>query len=160
MVACTSEPLLSTLPELRLSLQRCGEEEAQRFKWIQSEKEGRDLGENAIRLWIGRHWNGFLRQRWLEHLQGKTYWIELQGKDFGLIQRVFKNSQLLDLILERLKVLKENLDIILWAQSVLGPEEMDEVLEILEAVDVNGCRLQCEFDPRRRERMIDTSRCA
>src|SRR5262245_60181128 len=60
---------------IRMSLYECGEEEAQRFKWIESEKAGRDLGEAAIRTWVRSHWNGFLRQRWLEHLQGKTYWI-------------------------------------------------------------------------------------
>ena len=27
---------------------------------------------------------------------------------------------------------------------------MEEVLEILEALDVNSCRIQCEFDPRRK----------
>jgi hypothetical protein len=26
---------------------------------------------------------------------------------------------------------------------------MEEVLKILEALDVNGCRIHCEFDPRR-----------
>jgi len=133
-----------------MSLQRCGEEEAQQFKWIQSEKEGRDLGDSAIRAWVRQHWNGFLRHRWLEHLQGKTFWIELHEKDFGLLEREFRNSPLLDPILERLKVLKENLDIILWAQGVFSQHEMDEVLGILEALDVNSCRIRCEFDPRHR----------
>jgi hypothetical protein len=133
-----------------MSLQQCGAEEAQRFKWIQSEKEGRDLGEHAIKLWVLQHWNGFLRHRWLEHLQGKTCWIELQQDDFGLLQHAFRDSPVLDSILERLKVLKENLDIILWAQGCFSQNEMDEVLTILEALDVNSCRIQCEFDPRRR----------
>ena len=117
MLPCTSGSVLEVFPENPMSLQRCGQEEAQRFKWIQSEKEGRDLGDHAIRLWIRQHWNGFLRHRWLEHLQGKTCWIELQKEDFGLLQREFRDSPLLDPILERLQVLKENLDIILWAQT-------------------------------------------
>jgi hypothetical protein len=133
--------------EESLSLQRCAEEEANQFKWIQSEKEGRDLGDQAIRLWIRQHWNGFLRDRWLEHLQGKRYWVELKRKDFGLLQRKFQNSRLIHPILERLKTLKENLDIILWAQSQFSREEMEEVLAILETLDVNACRIQCEFDP-------------
>ena len=45
----TSEPLFGVYPEIQMSLQRCGAEEAQRFKWIRSEKAGRDLGEHAIR---------------------------------------------------------------------------------------------------------------
>ena len=87
---------LETFPEAQMSLQRFGQEEAQRFKWIQSEKEGRDLGDHAIKLWVLQHWNGFLRQRWIEHLQGKTCWIELQKEDFGLLQRRFRTSPLIN----------------------------------------------------------------
>jgi len=150
MVSCTTQSPAVASPEIQQSLQRCGEEEAQQFKWIQSEKEGRDLGDTAIRVWIGQHWNGFLRHRWLEHLHGRAFWIELAEEDFGLLEREFRNSPLLDSILERLKVLKENLDIILWAQDIFSREEMDHILEILEALDVNSCRIQCEFDPRRK----------
>ncbi len=150
MVSCTTQSPTDASPEVQLSLQRCGEEEAQQFKWILSEKEGRDLGDSAIRVWIGQHWNGFLRHRWLEHLHGRTFWIELAEEDYGRLEREFQNSPLLDLILERLKVLKENLDIILWAQDVFNREQMDHILEILEALDVNSCRIQCEFDPRRK----------
>jgi hypothetical protein len=150
MLSGTSEPLFGVYPEIQLSLQQCGAEEAQRFKWIVSQKAGRDLGEHAIRQWVCQHWNGFLRHRWLEHLQGKTFWIELDKEDFGLLQREFRGSPLLDLILDRLKVLKENLDIILWAQEQFPQEKMEDVLKILEALDVNSCRIQCEFDPRRR----------
>ena len=130
-----------------MSLHECGEEEAQRFKWIESEKAGRDLGETAIRTWIGQHWNGFLRHRWLEHLQGKTFWIELDQGDFGLLRTAFQASPLIDPILEHFKHGRENLDIILWAIRHRLP--MDEVLEILEALDVNSRRIECRFDPRR-----------
>jgi len=149
MLPCSSGSVLEVASENPRSLQRCGQEEAQRFKWIQSEKEGKDLGDQAIRQWISSHWNGFLRQRWLEHLQGKSFWIELQGDDFAILQRAFRSSPLLHPILDRLKVLKENLDIIRWAQDVYTREEMEEVISILEAIDVNACRLHCEFDPRK-----------
>jgi hypothetical protein len=150
MLACPPSHGFGVFPETPMSLQQCGAEEAQRFKWIQSEKEGRDLGEHAIKLWVLQHWNGFLRHRWLEHLRGNICWIELEQDDFGLLQRAFRDSPVLDSILERLKVLKENLDIILWAQGRFSQNEMQEVLTILEALDVNSCRIQCEFDPRRR----------
>ena len=133
-----------------MSLQQCGAEEAQRFKWIQSEKEGGTSGEHAIKLWVLQHWNGFLRHRWLEHLQGKTCWIELQKDDFGLLQRAFQGSPVLDSILEGCKVLKENLGHHPLGPGPLRPAEMEEVLAILEVLDVNSCRIQCEFDPRRR----------
>jgi hypothetical protein len=135
------------MPECPMSLQRFGEEEANRFKWIQSEKEGRDLGDQAIRLWIAEHWHGFLRHHWLEHLHGTTFWIELAAVDFGVLLREFQDSPMIGQILERLKMLMENLEIIIWAREKYGQESMGEVLRFLEAIDVNACRLRCEFYP-------------
>jgi hypothetical protein len=131
--------------DAKMSLHACGEEEAHRFKWIESEKAGRDLGETAIRAWIGQHWHGFLRQRWLEHLQGRTFWIELDHEDFGLLRHAFRGSPLIDPILDLVKRGGENLDVILWALEEGLP--MDEVREILEAIDVNSRRIECRFDP-------------
>jgi hypothetical protein len=123
-----------------------GEQEALKYKWIESEKAGCDLGEAAIRRWVQCHWWGYLRARWLEHLQGKRFWVELDRGDFGLLQRRFHdNTLLLDRILDRLKAGQENLDIICWAQTWgidIGP-----VLQILEALDINSRRLAHRFDP-------------
>lgn len=116
------------------------EQEVQRFKWIESERAGRDLGESAIRKWIQQHWWGYLRARWLEHLEGRRFWKELDRGDFGLLQRRFhENELLLDRILDRLKAGQENLDIICWAIDWGIP--MQPVLEILEALDINSRRL-------------------
>jgi len=148
MLPCTPRSVFEVFSENPMSLQRCGREEAQRYKWIQSEKEGRDLGDHAIRMWIRAHWCGFLRHHWLEHLQGKTRWIELREEDFGLLQREFRDSTLLVPILERLKVLKENWDIIWWAVDLYTEEEMKQIRAILAMLDVNACRLRADFDPR------------
>ncbi|HMF18402.1 MAG TPA: hypothetical protein VKE98_14425 [Gemmataceae bacterium] len=122
------------------------EKEAQQYKWIESEKAGCDLGEAAIRRWVQNHWWGYLRARWLEHLHGKRFWVELDRGDFGLLQRRFNdNSLLLDRILDRLKTGQENLDVILWALDWSIP--MGPVLEILEALDINSRRLAHRFDP-------------
>jgi len=123
-----------------------GEEEAQRFKWIESEKAGRDLGEWAIRCWVREHWNGFLRARWLEHLQGRAFWIELDHDDYGLLQRAFRDSTLIDEILEMLKDGQENLNVLNWAIDNDLP--MEEVLEILETLDINSRRIECRFGVR------------
>jgi len=123
------------------------EQEALRYKWIESEKAGCDLGELAIRRWVQQHWWGYLRARWLEHLQGKRFWVELDRGDFGLLQRKFHdNTLLLDRILDRLKAGQENLDIIQWAHAWAIPVE--PVLQILEALDINSRRLACRFDPQ------------
>jgi hypothetical protein len=119
--------------------------EADRFKWIESEKAGHDLGEVAIKRWVQDHWWGYLRARWLEHLQGRRFWIELDRGDFGLLQRAFQDQkELLDNILERLKNGQENLDVIAWAVSYHIP--LEPVLQILEALDINSRRLVHRFD--------------
>ena len=124
-----------------------GEQEALRYKWIESEKAGHDLGEAAIRRWVKEHWWGYLRARWLEHLQGRRFWVELDRGDFGLLLREFHdNTLLLDRILDRLKTGQENLDIIRWAHSWNIP--IEPVLQILEALDINSRRLAHRFDPQ------------
>ena len=122
-----------------------GEQEALRYKWIESERAGHDLGEAAIRRWVQCHWWGYLRARWLEHLQGKRFWVELDRGDFGLLQREFHyDTLLLDRILDRLKVGQENLNVLLWAVEWNIP--IEPVLDILRALDVNSCRLAHRFD--------------
>src|SRR5439155_24312113 len=123
------------------------EQEVLRFKWIESERAGRDLGEVAIRRWVKEHWWGYLRARWLEHLQGRRFWVELDRGDFGLLQRIFEDDPvLLDRILDRIKLGWENLDVIIWAQDWGLP--MDRVFKILIALDINSRRLAHRFEPR------------
>jgi hypothetical protein len=129
----------------RASVYAESEQEALKYKWIESEKAGKDLGEDAIRRWVKQHWWGYLRARWVEHLQGKCFWVELDRGDFGLLQREFHdNTLLLDRILDRLKSGQENLDIIVWALNWGLP--ITPVLQILEALDINSRRLAHRFD--------------
>jgi hypothetical protein len=121
------------------------EAEALRHKWIESERAQRDLGELAIRQWVREHWWGYLRARWVEHIQGMRFWKELDRGDFGLLQREFHEDRILvDRILDRLKSGQENLDVILWAQEWHLP--IDKVIQILEAFDINSRRLAHRFD--------------
>src|SRR5215470_11920745 len=117
------------------------EREIDRYKWIESEKAGRDLGEAAIRRWVKDHWWGYLRARWLEHLHGRQFWVELDRGDFGLLQRTFQDDSLL---LDRIKAGQENLDIICWALDWGIP--IDRLIQILEALDINSRRLAHRFD--------------
>lgn len=115
------------------------------FKWIESEKAGYDLGEVAVRRWVQQHWHSYLRARWLEHLQGTRFWVELDRGDFGLFKERFQDCQLaLDRIVDRLKAGQENLDIILWALEWSIP--VQQVIDILLALDINSRRLVHKFD--------------
>jgi hypothetical protein len=119
--------------------------EIDRYKWIESEKAGFDLGEGAIRRWIKEHWCGYLRARWLEHIQGRTFWIELDRGDYGILLKDFGDKALLlERIVDRLIAGQENLHVILWAREWALP--MKDVLEILEALDINSRRLSHRFD--------------
>jgi hypothetical protein len=122
------------------------EHEIQRYKWIESERAGRDLGEDAMRRWVKEHWWGYLRSRWLEHLQGRRFWVELDRGDFGLLlHRFHDNTLLLDRILDRIKAGQENLDIIRWALN--WGIDTKSLIEILEALDINSRRLAHRFGP-------------
>ena len=131
----------------RYSVFRESEYEIDQFKWIESERVGYDLGEVAIGKWVRDHWRGYLRAKWLEHLQGKKYWIELDRGDFGLLSREFAaDRELLNAILEKLKIGQENLEVICWARFHKAPVE--QVVSILEALDINSRRLLHQFEMR------------
>lgn len=125
----------------------CQREEAC-HKWIESEKAGYDLDEAAVRQWVRDHWDDYLRARWVEHLEGRQFWIELDRGDFGLLQQLTThNDELFNPIVEKLKAGQENLNILCWAGSCGQPVE--RVHQILETLDVNGRRLRHRFDDRR-----------
>lgn len=114
--------------------------EAERHKWIESEKAGRDLGDQAIHDWSRRYFRRWCRDRWIEHLDGTCYWCELDKSDFGLLKRDFHgNTELVEVIVKRIKSGGENLDIIQW---VIGNDKsLDDALEILRLLDINSRRI-------------------
>lgn len=114
--------------------------EAQRHKWIESQKSGYDLGQNAIEDWFEVHWHLYCRSKRVEHLRGICRWNHLGGNDFGLIRDLIEsNDLLLDRILDRVLVGYENLDIINWSLDWGLP--LRRVQEILTQLDVNRARL-------------------
>lgn len=114
--------------------------EAERHKWIESEKAGRDLGDAAIEQWCRAHWPAWLRARWIEHLSGLRRWPEWRAADFGLLQSDFHpNRRLVEAIVERIRAGGENLDIIRWVQQSEG--ELGDALDILARLNINAARL-------------------
>ncbi len=127
------------------SLYDAAHHEAERHKWIESQKHRRDLGEVAIRDWYRKHWTLYCRYRRMEHLLGERPWREFGDEKFGrLFQRIVTGDLLTDRILDRVYAGYENLDIINWA--LLWGLPIDQVVDILAAIDVNRARL----DPGRR----------
>ncbi len=132
----------------KLSLKKEAMHEAEKHRWIEGVKAGRDLGERAIWDWFQRHWAGFLRAKWLEHLEGVNFWVELKPEDFGLLSTQFQDSPLLREIVSQLKAKGENLSILLWAQANPAERPMAEVMRILESLDINSARIEREVAHR------------
>lgn len=133
-------------PVVCYSLQAEAVGEAERYRWIESQKAGRDLGIAPMRDWVSLHWRGFLRARWVEHLEGHAFWIELDHADFGLLQREFLGCELMREILGMVKKGGENLDILNWAREKGRP--MDRVIAILDALNINSRRIECQLVER------------
>jgi hypothetical protein len=119
-------------------------EEMARDQWIECEKAGCDLGEHTKHKWLDKHWPGYIRSKLLEHLHGRRCWSEFDIKDFGLLNREFKDDKvLLDLIVDRLRAGQENLNIIAWAYEFNLP--IERVHKILLAININRCRMVCSL---------------
>ena len=130
---------------MEMSLVAEGRRQADEYKWIESQKAGHDLGEAAVRRWVKEHWNGFLRARWVQHLEGTVFWTELGHAEYGFLKRKFQDKLLLlGRIADQLKACKENLDIIVW--SIDWNIHFEDVYAILFELDINGKRLIRVFD--------------
>ncbi len=115
--------------------------EAERHRWIESQKQGRDLGDLAIREWYRVHWPQYCLFKRLEHLQGSRRWSEFGDEQFGhLSSLIVAGDPLVDQILDRVYAGHENLGIINWAIEWGLP--IDRVLNILSQLDVNRARLE------------------
>lgn len=130
-----------------LSLYEEGLREAERHKWIESQKHGQDLGSQAITDWYKRYWAIFCRLKCLEHLAGCRNWREFAPEDFGLIGTLIRDQDLLlEMILDRAAAGLENLNLICWAQDWGLP--MERVLNILEQLNLNRAQLLPDAPPQ------------
>jgi hypothetical protein len=130
-----------------LSLYEEGLREAERHKWIESQKRGMDLGEWALGDWYRRYWPIFCRLKCLEHLAGGRVWREFAADDYGLVGKLLEQRDLLlELILDRAHCGMENLDIICWAHDWGMP--MERVIRILEQLNLNRAQLDPSGPPR------------
>lgn len=115
--------------------------EADRHKWIESQKHGRDLGHEAVRDWFRIYWIVYCRVRLLEHVRGIHFWMEFGDETFRKLCSIIGcDDPLLKTILDRMEGGMDNLEVIIWAHDDELP--MERVLEILELIDINRARLE------------------
>lgn len=126
--------------QLALSLHEQAFCEAERHKWIESQKRGCDLGDGAIHEWYRLYWRDYCRRKRLEHLRGECCFEEFGVGHFGdLTPLIDRHDPLVDRIIDMVDAGMENLDVINWALD--RRIEIDRVLEVLILVDVNEARI-------------------
>jgi len=126
------------------SLYEAADVEADRHKWLVSEKLKRDAGPPAVSEWWDKHWPGFCRHRRVEHLKGAQQWLEFEHDVYGrFYDSVLSGDPLVTGILDRVADGWENLQFMNWADDCGHPRR--RVLEILEVVNINTA---ARMDPR------------
>ena len=130
-----------------LSLYEEGLREAERHKWIESQKHGIDLGDSALNDWYARYWPLFCRLKCLEHLHGRRSWCEFAPEDFGLIGKLIRDEDLLlEMLLDRAHAGMENLEILVWAHEWHLP--IKRIIYILEQLNLNRAQLSPTTPPQ------------
>ena len=113
--------------------------EADKYKWIESEKQGYDLGSQAIEAWYRQFWANYCRARRLEHISGKQNWIEFADHEFGRMhEMILAGNELLMQMIGKFEQGRENLDLVLWMHETKKTrEEIEKILELLEIININ-----------------------
>lgn len=119
--------------------------EARRHKWHESQRLGRDAGQQSVIEWFRKNWSAWYRDHWVEHVCGKKFWQEFGVAGFDVPNKPCPNEELLKDIIDHVSQYGENLGIIIWATE--SNQDMSQVLEILRMMDINGKR--AEFDESR-----------
>jgi len=113
--------------------------EAERHKFLESQKAGRDLGHGAIDDWQRRHWTVWLRHRWIEHLLGLRCWEEFEPWRCGRLRTLFPDQEpLLAELAEKVRGGAENADMLWWAAKT--HRDIRLVVAILIEMDINDIR--------------------
>lgn len=110
-------------------------------KHLDWERFSYDIEETASEDWKRRFWRLWFRVRWVEHLLGDRYWIEMGEQNFGVLRRGEPhNPMLVSRVADRLIAGWENLNIILWASD--WGLDLEEVIAVLKKININDVRVR------------------
>ncbi len=117
--------------------------EAEKHKWLESEKNGCDLGDQAIEDWYRQFWNKYCRVRRLEHLSGEQQWAEFASEEFGrMYELLLSGDELLEDLIVRFEHGWENLRFTNWVHECeMSRPKIERILELLEIININIARL-------------------
>ncbi|MEM8946279.1 MAG: hypothetical protein AAGD11_13985 [Planctomycetota bacterium] len=118
--------------------------EAEKHKWLESEKQGCDAGAQAIEDWYRHFWGKYCRSRRLEHLAGECQWAEFADDEFGQMYQLLQSgNDLLHDLIQRFEQGWENLQFAVWLHETKKPrEEVEQILGLLEIININIARLE------------------
>lgn len=117
--------------------------EARNYKWCQSQKVGKDLGQKGVADWFKKHFSSWYRDQWVNHMYGKNFWEEFGEKEYNIAKSESAPcKKLFTEIIESVSRYGENLGIIMWASNT--GQNMSEVLQLLKMVDINNRRFEIE----------------
>ena len=109
-------------------------------KYLDWERLSYDVEQTASEHWRRRFWRLWFRVRWVEHVLGQSYWIEMGDDKFGMFKRgPAHNPLLVQRVADRLVVGWENLGIILWASD--WGLDLAQVIQILKKLNINHVRV-------------------
>lgn len=118
--------------------------EAEKHKWLESEKRGHDVGHQAIEDWYRQFWGRYCRARRLEHLSGEQQWTEFADHEFGrMFELLMSGDILLSELIQRFEQGWENLHFMTWVhEQKKSRDEINEVIYLLEMININITRLE------------------
>ena len=112
--------------------------EADRFKWLESERCRHDVGHWGKQEWTRRHWATFLRSKRLEHLYGQRRYVEFEDESFGRLIGDPHDPALQFVASRFVDDCWENLNY--FCSSVPGTCSSDRLLHWLELFGINQLR--------------------
>jgi len=124
-------------------------------KHLDWERLSYNVDQTVSEDWRRRFWRLWFRYRWVEHVIGEKFWIEMGPERFGILKQGRQhNPVLVSRVADRLMYDAglENLNIILWASD--WGLDLDEVVAILKRININDVRVNGQSIERLWGRLI------